>query len=99
MPKTSRIAALRSGLNFKLVKNKPVIASKNERIRIRCRRARRRAGISGEARSAFGTGWTLRLAATGKVGHKASTEHFQRIRVPTRNYLEGVRPKAGGNRA
>ena len=33
MPKSSRIAALQSGLNFKLVKNKPVIALKNERIR------------------------------------------------------------------
>ncbi len=28
MPKSSRIAALQSGLNFKLVKNKPVITSK-----------------------------------------------------------------------
>ena len=28
MPKSFRIAALRSGLNFKLVKNKPVIALK-----------------------------------------------------------------------
>jgi hypothetical protein len=31
--------------------------------------------ISGEARSAFGAGWTLSLAATGKVVHKETFGH------------------------
>ena len=40
---------------------------------------RRRVGIKGEARSAFGAGRTLRLAATGKVGHELPNQRHREV--------------------